>query len=277
MSVSASSSAAMRRSWIPVRSTIHSSVVSTYCLRSSLVMHAVGHVHAEPGDADACAVRRTDHRSTANVNVPRAASSIADVGRRLAAADRAADLVDLARQRERVAGLDDTLEAAVVDAGEEGDPAAILLLDEHCHGARLGHRLDDQHTGHHRAAGEVPGEPPVVRANVADRDDAASRLEYGHLVEQEKWLAVRQDRLDHVPAERRLGSHVAALGSQRPARPGGRLWRRDFTRRVYFARPERPAHVQRDRHVACVVTGVGSKRADLTDARHDQGRSAVRP
>ena len=36
--------------------------------------HALGHVHAEAGDADPRAVRRADHRSTANVRVPRAAS-----------------------------------------------------------------------------------------------------------------------------------------------------------------------------------------------------------
>ena len=44
------------------------------------------------------------------------------MGRRLAAPDRAPDLVDLADERERVAGRDDPLEAAVVDACEERDP-----------------------------------------------------------------------------------------------------------------------------------------------------------
>src|SRR5215212_1213691 len=71
-------------------------------------------------------------------------------------ADRAADLLERALEHELVARLDDPLEASVVDARKERDPAPVLLLGEHGHSARLRHCLDDQDPGHHRSAGEVP-------------------------------------------------------------------------------------------------------------------------
>ena len=50
MSLVSSPSAAMWRSWMPVRSVIHASDVSTIFSRSALVTHARGRVVAGPQD-----------------------------------------------------------------------------------------------------------------------------------------------------------------------------------------------------------------------------------
>ena len=121
----------------------------------------------------------------------------------LPAADRPARLDDLALEPQGVARLDHALELAGVDAGEEGELAAVLLLDEDGHGAGLRHRLDRQHTGHHRSIGEVAREPPVVLAQPALRHHAPPRLQHQHLVDEEERLPVRDDLLDLLPAERR--------------------------------------------------------------------------
>ena len=104
MSEIASSVAAMRRSRMPVRSRIHSSEVSTSVASSSFVTHALGHVAAEPGDRDRGAVRaRRSRRSTAKVSVAAHGELAADRRARLAAADRTAHRLDLAREVEHVA------------------------------------------------------------------------------------------------------------------------------------------------------------------------------
>ena len=133
---------------------------------------------------------------------PARSQLVADVRRRLAAPDRAPNLIDLAAERQRVAGLDDALEATVVDAGEEGDPAAVLLLDEHRNGACLGHRLDDQNTGHDRPLWKVARKPPVLGRHPADRDDTSARLQLRDLVHEQERIAMREDLLDHLPPER---------------------------------------------------------------------------
>src|SRR5204863_8553668 len=109
---------------------------------------------------------------------------VADARDDAAAADRPADALDLAAERELVAGLDDALEADVVDAGEERDLSTVLLFGQHRHRPGLGERLDHDHAGHDRPAGEVPGKEPLVAANVLPRDDANAGLELDHLVEE---------------------------------------------------------------------------------------------
>ena len=79
MSVSASSSRAIRRSRMPVRSTIHSSFVSTSVESSSFVSTRSGTWQPEPRDRDRDAVRLRRSRAsapapTAKVSVPRTAS-----------------------------------------------------------------------------------------------------------------------------------------------------------------------------------------------------------
>ena len=175
MSVSASSSVAKRRSWMPVRSTIHSSVVSTIVASSSFVTTFAGHVHAEPGDPDPRAVRLADHCSTAKVRVPRTASSPSTVARALPRPIGPRTCSSAHSSVELVAGRDDALEAHVVDAGEERELAAVLLLDEHGDRAGLRERLDHLHAGHDRVAGKVPGAVLVGHASSARRRASRDR------------------------------------------------------------------------------------------------------
>ena len=222
MSVSASSRVAMRRSRIPVRSRIHSSEVSTNLARSSFVITCSGTFTPSPViPMRVVAEPIIRYRSTAKVRVPRAASASPTCAVALPRPIGSADLVDLAGQRQHVAGLHDPLEAAVVDPGEERDLAAILLLDEDGNGACLGHRLDDQHARHHRPAGEVTRKPPGLGTHCVACDNALAGDHLDHLVEEQKRIPVREDRLDHVPTEGHDGVHAATSSSARrmPARP----------------------------------------------------------
>ena len=98
------------------------------------------------------------------MSVPRAGELAADVRGALALADRAAHGVDLADEVERVARLDDPLELHVVDAREERELAAVLLLGEDRDRSALRHRLDHQHARHHGPLGEVARPPPLLAA-----------------------------------------------------------------------------------------------------------------
>src|SRR5207253_9454771 len=102
---------------------------------------------------------------------------------------------------ELVAGLDDTLELAVVDAREERDLAAVRLIREHGDRSGLRDRLDREHARHHRPRREVPREPPVVGADRPPRDDALSRLQLENLVDEEERVPVRDDLLDLLAPE----------------------------------------------------------------------------
>ena len=135
--------------------------------------------------------------------MPRTASSPSTVARTLPAADRPAHRLELALERELVAGPDDALEAHVVDPGEERELPAVLLLREHRNGAALRERLDHLHARHDRVPGKVSG--AVVVGDALARDDAVARLELEHLVEEQERVAVREDRLD-----RRRGPNGAA-------------------------------------------------------------------
>ena len=126
------------------------------------------------------------------------------MGARSPLADRAPDPLELAPQLQHVAGLDDPLEAHVVDAGEECHPASILLLGKNGDSAGLGHGLNDQDPGHDRAAGKVPPEVPLVLTHSLARDSPNSQFQLDDLVDEEEGLTVGQDRLDLCPPERRL-------------------------------------------------------------------------
>ena len=169
-------------------------------------------MRADAGDRDApVRCRGGDHdRSTANVSVPRAASSppTRASARPLPIGPRTRS--SIARQLQLVAGLDDPLEADAVDAREQREPTAVLLLGEHGDGAGLRHRLDDQDPGHDRPAGEVPREVPLVRLNALARDRTRSRLQLDDLVDQQEGITMRQDRLDLCLPKRCLRLHAAA-------------------------------------------------------------------
>src|SRR4029450_5092318 len=114
----------------------------------------------------------------------------------LATADRAAHPLELARQLELVPRLDDALETDSVDPCEERQLAAIPFLGEDGYGACLSHRLDDEDAWHDRAAREVAGQIPLVRAYPLAGDDALARLPIDDLVQQEEWGTMGQDRFD---------------------------------------------------------------------------------
>ena len=123
----------------------------------------------------------------------------------LPASDRAPDALDVARELEFVARLDDPLEADPVDACEKCELAAILRFGQDCKGARLRHRLDDQNAGHDGPAGKVARQEPLIGPDLFARDNAAAWLDLDDLVEEQEWVAVRQDRLDLFF---RQGGHV---------------------------------------------------------------------
>jgi biotin-[acetyl-CoA-carboxylase] ligase BirA-like protein len=123
---------------------------------------------------------------------------------RLAATDGATHALELAGQLELVSRLDDALEPAVVDPRKEGQATSVLLLREDRESARLRKRLDDENARHHGTAREVAGQVPLVRPYALARDHAAARLQFEHLVDKEEGLAVGQNLLDLVAAERRV-------------------------------------------------------------------------
>ena len=153
-------------------------------------------------------------RSTAKVSVPRTAKLTVDGGARLAPADRAAHRLEVALERQPVAGPHDPLEADVVDAREERDPAPVLLLAEHGDRARLRQRLDHLDARHDRVAGKVAG--AVLLGDELVGDHAPARLQLRDVVEEEERIAVREDRLDRGLVERELH---ALSRSRSPFRP----------------------------------------------------------
>ena len=126
------------------------------------------------------------------------------MGGRASLADRPPDPLEDACEFQLVSGLDEPLEANVVDAGEEGQPAPVLLLGEDGDRARLGHGFDDQDPRHDRPAGKMPREVPLVLAHGLARDGSDAQLQLDDLVDEEERLTMGQDRLDLCPPERRL-------------------------------------------------------------------------
>src|SRR5438552_5820446 len=197
-SVSASLGAAIRRSRMPVRAMIHSSDVSTMVESSSFVSTRSGTCAPRPvieiGSPRALPIIG---RLASSFNRERQRCTtrklVADAGLRLSPPDRPPHPLQLTAQLEHVAGLDHALEPAVVDAGEQRQLAAVLLLAQHCDGTGLRERLDDQHAGHHGPRGEVAGEIPLVLTHGLARDRAGAGCQLEHLVDQEKRLAVRED------------------------------------------------------------------------------------
>src|SRR3954447_15748017 len=90
-----------------------------------------------------------------------AAHLAVDAGHGLATAEAPAELVHRDLERQPIAGLDDALEAALVDAGEEADSVAEALLLRHVDGHRLGECLDLKDAGHYRQVREVALEIPL--------------------------------------------------------------------------------------------------------------------
>jgi biotin-[acetyl-CoA-carboxylase] ligase BirA-like protein len=131
---------------------------------------------------------------------------------RLPLADWTAYALELARQLDLVAGLDDSLEAHVVDPREQRKTPTVLLLGEHGHRTGLGHCLHDQHAGHDRPSRKVPCEVPLIRTHALACDDVGAGLELDDLVEEQERISVRQNRLDPGAVEWGLDRRCAQSG-----------------------------------------------------------------
>src|SRR5262245_16748373 len=225
MSDSASSSSAKRRSLIPVRVTIHSSEVSTSFARSSFVTTLSGTCVPSPvietGLPFATPIMAVPVSLGRRRKGERSADGQLVAHRRpgLAAADRPTHRLEFADERELVTGLDDALEAHVVDSCEERELAAVLLEGESGDRTGLRQGLDHDHARHDRPAREVPGEEPLVAAHLLAGDDPGSRLELQHFVDEQERVAVRDDLFDHLAAERRGRGHAFASRSRSELRP----------------------------------------------------------
>src|SRR5581483_5403899 len=60
----------------------------------------------------------------------------------------------------------------------------------------------DENAGHDRIAGEVSHEVRLVRGDVLDGDNALLALDLDHAINQEKRIAMRQNRLDFGDVQR---------------------------------------------------------------------------
>ncbi len=80
------------------------------------------------------------------------------LGGAVALARTGAQLVQLDRQLEGVAGDDLAAEASFVDAAEERQLAGVSLVGEEGDAPQLGQGLDHQHSGQGGPTGEMPAE-----------------------------------------------------------------------------------------------------------------------
>ena len=162
------------------------------------------------------------------------ATSPSTDGDRRHPAEHAAQLLDGHLEAQRVAGQDRALEAAVVDAGEEAELAAVLVGSDRTATARgLGQRLDHEHTGHDRATGEVTGELRLVGGDLLDRHRALAGLELDHAVDEQERIPMRNDPHDVGRLERQL------LGRHRSRKAPHRVTIIPRRRRRPPARPDR--------------------------------------
>src|ERR1700751_2049741 len=224
-SESASESAAIRRSWIPVRSTIHSSEVSTSRESSSFVTTRSGTCAPRPVIVTLTSLRAVPIKSRLALAPDEDrerrlhGSLVCDARAPLALRDRPAHPHELALEVKDVARLDDALEAAVVDPREERDLAPVRLVGEDCDRATLRDRLDGEDTGHHRAVGEMAREPPAVLGDEKPSSHAAAGRQLDDLVDEQEGGPVRDDRLDRLPAERSgRDAHATSRSSSRSRR-----------------------------------------------------------
>src|SRR5579864_9298286 len=108
----------------------------------------------------------------------------------------AADAHDVDLEADLVSRHHRAPELGVGDAGQVEELAAPLLdqLQQH-QGTGLRHRLDQQHPGHHRLAGEVAGEERLVDGDVLDRHQPLARLVLEDAVDQQHRVAMRQHQI----------------------------------------------------------------------------------
>mmetsp|Transcript_53696 Transcript_53696/g.117122 ORF Transcript_53696/g.117122 Transcript_53696/m.117122 type:complete len:218 (-) Transcript_53696:237-890(-) len=93
-----------------------------------------------------------------------------------------------------------------VDAGEEEVALAVRdRLLQRNDPADLRHRLDLQDARHDRTRREVAVEKLLVRSHLLDPNSPLASLKLDHLVDEQEWIAVRQDLLYALDREHGLG------------------------------------------------------------------------
>src|SRR5215471_3179132 len=78
---------------------------------------------------------------------------------------------------------------------------AVRKLGEQKDAAGLRHGFNDQHTRHDGASGKVADEVRLVDADVLDRHNTFRAHDLGHSIDQQKWIAMRQDLENLVNVE----------------------------------------------------------------------------
>src|SRR6185503_18549999 len=94
---------------------------------------------------------------------------------------------------------------------------AIFDLTQRQHGADLGQRFHNQHTGHHGRAGKVALKKVLVDADLLDADDSFAGNQLHNSIDEEKGIAVRQELLNCQCVENcfhRYFSHKKAQEAQ---------------------------------------------------------------
>src|SRR5439155_25669129 len=120
---------------------------------------------------------------------------------RLATADRAAQSLERAFERQLVSRPHDPLEPDVIDTCEQRESAAILFLAQHRDGSGLSERLDHLHAGHDGVPGEMTG--AVLVRDLLERNDMRAGFELDDLVQKEERRTVREYLLDLRAPKRR--------------------------------------------------------------------------
>ena len=136
-------------------------------------------------------------------HVGRGGDLAVDLGNGLEDAETHLRADELAFDHKLIAGLNDALEARVVDAGKVEE--AVLRIDfvgdagERNDGAGLSHRLDDEHARHDGHVREVPRELRFVGRHILDRHDGRQIVgKFDHPVDQKKGKAMRKHLHDFL-------------------------------------------------------------------------------
>ena len=207
---------------MPVRSTIHSSEVSTCCASSSFVTTRSGTLQPSPvieiaAPCRAVPIIRPRRRSAS----PRTASSSPTSARPCPFAIGPRTRTNSHSSVSTSPGSTTRLNRQSSMPAKNGDLAAVRLVGENGDGTRLRDRLDREHARHHRPIRKVAGEPPVVGANLSSRRRRACPGSSSTISSTSRnGGTVRDQLLDHLPAERgRRDAH--ATSRPRAARASG--------------------------------------------------------
>src|SRR5439155_21702049 len=88
------------------------------------------------------------------------------------------------------------LEAHLIDAREQTEAVAIFGKAHREHGRALRHALHEDDTGHDRIPREVARLVPLLSGEVMFGDRAYAWLEFGDAIDEEEWIAMRNERFD---------------------------------------------------------------------------------